>query len=391
MSHKDFGFWFCFHSFIMVSATIRSALRGAVTASLTIAGFGVLFLMYYKSVSPPKCHPLPAAGVPPAKHANQGVSVKQTLSLTQRELANKPLMLLWFWPDNKKFDLRDCERLFNIDGCQLTDDRSLYNKSQGVLVFHKAIHTNLSNLPATRAKFQRWIWFNMDSPTNTARIAGIEHLFNLTLTYRRDADIFAYWKMTLKKNTDEDFVLPEKSRLLCWIVDSNDLQKKSEERIAYYDKLVEHMWVDTFPSSSDAIKGDNYFQTISGCKFYLSFENSIHRDYITEVFSGPLAAGTVPIVLGPPRSNYEKFAPATSFIHVDDFSDAATLAQFLQSLDRDNKSYRKFFDWRKFYTVRRHPTEDKHKFAHSICQACHHLGLRKEYRAIPDLYKWFYN
>lgn len=377
----------------MGSVPICIALRATMTVILILAGLTVLFLMYYRSVPSPKCHPPPAHGLRLAKQANShnaSVAREQAHSPEVIVQEKKPLMLLWFWPENKRFDLQDCNTLFNIDSCVITDNRSLYSRAQGVLVFHRAIHDDLSNLPTSRTRFQRWIWFNMDSPTNTRRKADIEGLFNLTLSYRRDADIHVRWKLTFKKNTDGDFVLPKKERLLCWIVDSNDLHTKSGERYTYYRELVKHIKVDIFHSSSDVLKGENYFLTISSCKFYLSFEDSIHRDYITETFNGPLAAGTVPIVLGPPRKNYENFAPGTSFIHVNDFPDAATLAEFLLSLERDNKAYMRFFKWRQFYTARRHLTEEKQEFAHAICLACHYVGMNNEYRVVPDLKKWFF-
>ncbi|KAM3596437.1 uncharacterized protein V6R79_014400 [Siganus canaliculatus] len=176
-----------------------------------------------------------------------------------------------------------------MDSCHLTDDRPLLSRAQGVLLFHKAIQDDLSNLPSTaRARFQRWIWFNMDSPTNTRRIAGTQGLFNLTLSYRMDADISVRWKLILRKNTDDDFVLPDNKRLLCWIVDTRDPHTKSGEKYSYYRQLVKHIKVDVFHSSPGNLwKGDKYFQTISSCKFYLSLEDSIHRDYITEKFNGP--------------------------------------------------------------------------------------------------------
>ncbi|KAM9352852.1 4-galactosyl-N-acetylglucosaminide 3-alpha-L-fucosyltransferase 9-like [Symphorus nematophorus] len=356
--------------FIMAPTPNVHILQAVLTGILILAGLVVLFLMYYQSFTSPKCHP-------PAAHSGWSA---------------KPLLLLWFWPENKRFDFQDCKTLFNIDNCRLTDDRSLYSRARGVLVFHRAIQEDLSNLPTLpRGRFQRWIWFNMDSPNNTKVIDGIKGLFNLTLSYRHDADIHVRWKVTPKNKTDEDFVLPKKERLVCWIVDSKALQKRSGGGYNYYKELVKHIKVDVFDSSSEEfLNGENYFQTISSCKFYLSFEESIHKDYITEKFNAPLAAGTVPIALGPSRKNYEDFTPGSAFIHVNDFPEPAVLAGFLLKLDNDKEAYMRYFDWRQFYIARRHLIEEKYEFAHAICQACHYMGINKVYRVVPDVYKWFF-
>lgn len=369
----------------MASLAQFSVLRTSVTTILVLSALTVLFLMYYKSSPSQKCHPSPIHWAKLSKEASSddmsGVSpeVKQT---------SKPVLLLWFWPENKKFHLKSCEKFFQIDDCILTDDRTLESKAQGVLVFHRAISEDLSNLPTTRTKFQRWIWFNTDSPSHTQRIPGLQGLFNLTMTHRKDADIQIRWHVTARKSIHKEFVLPKKERLLCWIVD-NEAMNKSGDGYNYFIKLSKHIKVDIYDRSSDEVKGKSYFSVISGCKFYLSFENSIHRDYITETFTGPLAAGTVPIALGPTRRNYENFAPGSSFIHVNDFSDAQALAEFLLHLDKDNEAYMRYFDWWKFYYLRQQFNEEKHEFVNAICQACRYLGLRKEYRYVPDLYKWF--
>lgn len=344
---------------------------------LLLAGIIVLVLQYLQSSPAPTCHLPPAHSAQQTKQANSSAVEQQTY---------KPVMLLWFWPGNKRFDLQDCKTLFKIDNCQLTDDRSFYSRAHDVLVFHRAIQDDLSNLPTSpRPKFQRWIWFNADSPNHTRRIEGIQSLFNLTLTYRKDSDIQVRRLLTFK-NSDEEFVLPKKERLLCWFVDSDNLTTQSGEGYSYYRELINHMKVDVFHNST---KGENYFLTMSSCKFYLSFENSIHRDYITETFNSPLSVGTVPIVLGPPRRNYEDFAPGESFIHVNDFPTSLALAQFLLGLDKDQEAYMRYFHWRGYYTARLHLTEEKYEFAHAICQACRHVGIYKEYRVVPDLYKWF--
>ena len=54
-------------------------------------------------------------------------------------------------------------------------------------------------------------------------------------------------------------------------------------------------------------------------KFYLAFENSLCRDYVTEKFYNPLLYSTVPVVYS--GADYETIkAPRHSFIDVRNFS-----------------------------------------------------------------------
>lgn len=363
-----------------------SVLRTAMLVVLVLGAITVLFLMYFKSFPSKKCHPPPAHW---ARQAKQENSDDMSEVSPGNNKANKPMLLLWFWPEDKRFDLQDCKKFFKIDNCQLTDDRALTSKAHGVLIFHKAISKDLSNLPTVRTRFQRWIWFNMDTPTNTHRIPGIQSLFNLTMTYRKDSDIQVRWKVTARKSPNDSFVLPKKERLLCWIVDKEEMNNKSGESYKRFIGLSKHIEINLFEKSSDDVKGEKYFTTISSCKFYLSFESSIHQDYITEKFTGPLATRTVPVVLGPSRKNYENFAPGSSFIHVDDFPDSTSLVAQLQKLDKDKEAYMRFFDWWKFYTLGRPLADEKYEFLHAVCLSCRHLGLTREFRYVPDLYKWF--
>ena len=65
-------------------------------------------------------------------------------------------------------------------------------------------------------------------------------------------------------------------------------------------------------------------------KFYLAFENSNCVDYITEkFFVNGLQHNALPIVMGASKEAYERSAPQHSFIHVDDFSGPAHLAEYL--------------------------------------------------------------
>ncbi|XP_024234258.1 4-galactosyl-N-acetylglucosaminide 3-alpha-L-fucosyltransferase 9 [Oncorhynchus tshawytscha] len=371
---------------MLPSTFLTGPLRIILVGILGIGGFLTLFVMYYQSAPSQICPPQPAL-----PHHYSNPPENSSLSKKQPE-PDKPIMLLWFWPENRRFDFSDCTTFFNIDGCQLTDDRSLYNKADGVLIFHKSIKHDLSNLPPSpRPPFQKWIWYHVESPTNTIRIPGLENLFNLTLSYREDADIPVRWRLTARKGQGGDFVLPKKDKLVCWIVSNNNPATGTAVRDNYYRELVKHIKVDVYGKAfARFLRYEDYYSTLSSCKFYLSFENSVHRDYITEKLNGPLAAGTVPVVLGPPRQNYEDFVPGDSFIHVNDFPNAKALAEFLLKLDKDDEAYLRYFQWRRNLFAQQHLIQLSQEFIQSICYACDHVGKHKEYRVVHNIYKWYF-
>ncbi|XP_017157903.1 alpha-(1,3)-fucosyltransferase 9-like [Poecilia reticulata] len=112
---------------------------------------------------------------------------------------------------------------------------------------------------------------------------------------------------------------------------------------------------------------------------------TIHKDYITEKLYIPLSVGTVPVVLGTTRENYENFVQGDAFIHVDDFSSPKELADYLLLLDKNEELYLGYFKWRRHFKVNR-----AHFWAEHTCQACAYLRQHKEYRAFNNLNKWYW-
>ena len=66
-------------------------------------------------------------------------------------------------------------------------------------------------------------------------------------------------------------------------------------------------------------------------KFYLAFENSLCRDYVTEKFFNALLFSTVPIVYG--GADYEAIgAPPNSYIDVRNFTSGTVAIRFIQTI-----------------------------------------------------------
>ncbi|KAL3986468.1 4-galactosyl-N-acetylglucosaminide 3-alpha-L-fucosyltransferase [Sarotherodon galilaeus] len=356
----------------MASGPFTGVLRPLLFGILVLGCFLTLFVMYFKPYEGWLSGPLELV----SEHVKNLISTKRDKNAT--------IVLIWLWPFGSKFDLSVCSSLFEIDNCFLTADRNLYNKSHGVIIHHRDISGDLSNLPQLqRPLFQKWIWFNLESPTHSSKLSGIEKVFNLTLSYRLDSNIGAPYGSIVPAEGEENFVPPSKNKLVCWIVSHWNPQ---HVRVKYFNELQKHVKVHAYGRAFGKHISDNDFMpTITSCKFYLSFENSVHKDYITEKLFNPLSVGTVPVVLGPTRQNYEKIIQGDAFIHVDDFSSPKDLADYLLLLDKNEEMYLRYFEWKQHFKVKRF-----HFPAEYACLTCDYLRRHKEYKAFNDLDKWFW-
>ncbi|CAK8674522.1 unnamed protein product [Clavelina lepadiformis] len=179
-----------------------------------------------------------------------------------------------------------------------------------------------------------------------------------SLFLRRDSDFYRPYLASsqIKNNIRKyrDIHKKNKTRFGAWIVSNCGNTSGAKRRMDLYRNLTKvGLRIDVagrcFHRDLSPRRGTAaFFSMLHKYKFYFSFENSYHcRDYITEKFySHGLAAGTVPVVTGPRRENYEAVAPPYSFIHADDFDSPKALVEYLKYLDSNDTAYKEYFAWR---------------------------------------------
>ncbi|XP_041819977.1 4-galactosyl-N-acetylglucosaminide 3-alpha-L-fucosyltransferase 9-like [Chelmon rostratus] len=366
------------------SACQWTSLRQFVFSSLLVLGFVVLFCTYYNlEIKFPTFHTYMERGSHSCSTVNPDHNDTQMVQTAAVDTEPDTIVLIWMWPFGHKFNL-SC-RTFNIERCHLTDDKSLYHKAHGVIFHHRDIHGNLTSLPKeTRPWFQKWVWQNMESPANSDPIPEVNHFFNLTCNYRLDSNIpVPYGHLVPVTPEDESFKLPAKDKLVCWVVSN---WKPNYKRVQFYNEMKNHVMIHTYGREFDKdLTKQEYSKIVSSCKFYLSFENSIYKDYITEKLYRPMSLGTVPVVLGPSRQNYEDHIPGDSFIHVNDFSTPKELAERLIYLDQNNSKYMRYFNWRRRFKVKMSAFGREH-----ACKTCGYLQNHRGYQVFHNLNKWYW-
>jgi alpha-1,3-fucosyltransferase len=218
----------------------------------------------------------------------------------------------------------------------------------------------LKSLPFTysRKENQVYVYVNPEPPiqyTDNEILKDFYGFFNLTMTYRTDSDIHWPYGSVEKTSTDLPREIEKKnkkyakgkSKIAAWFV-SNCFSESHRE--GYVQELRKHIKVDVYgicgddPSLQCWDLDECYDMLESDYKFYLSFENSYCRDYVTEKFYEILSRNVVPVVLG--AANYSSLAPPGSYIDATRM-DPQSLAQLLLKIDRDDELYNQFFKWKR--------------------------------------------
>jgi alpha-1,3-fucosyltransferase len=239
-------------------------------------------------------------------------------------------------------------------------------------------------LPQKRLLHQRFVMYYEEPPTvlpDYVLKPLPPHYFNWTFTYRRSSDIHSNQYGDLRfiphsldrqikgKYEDEENLenfhginITGKSIMVAWFASHQN--PKGIPRDEYVRELQKYVRVDVYGKLGNftcPIAFLNYES--DACNeilkkdylFYLSFENSICPEYVTEKLFRPLRAGAVPILMG--GAHYSQYAPPHSYIKALDYKSPKELADYLVQLEKNRKLYARYFEWRKYFKVETVPND----------------------------------
>ncbi|XP_035020986.1 alpha-(1,3)-fucosyltransferase 7 [Hippoglossus stenolepis] len=308
-------------------------------------------------------------------------------NVSQRISQRNISILLWTWPFGRSYSLAGdkCLAMYNISRCFLTDNTAAFSTADVVVFHHQEISRGVSSLPLHlhRPASQHWVWMSMEPPVNNVNLAQFNGIFNWTMSYRRDADISIPYGQTIQGGDERSFQgAPNRSCLVSWVVSR---YKAHQARSGVYKSLKKYIPIEVNGRLTNKLLSDNnLLPTIAKCLFYLSFENSEVKDYISEkLWRNAFQAGAIPVVLGPSRATYEALAPPQSFIHVADYKSTADLAAYLKHVAHDRQIYESYFQWHHTHRIKTYTD-----WRERLCQICVKYPSLPANRVYQDLESW---
>ncbi|KAK2140466.1 hypothetical protein LSH36_1345g00032 [Paralvinella palmiformis] len=271
-----------------------------------------------------------------------------------------------------------------VNTCSLeTDRRFLINAT--AVVFH--IRNKMTPFPSHVNSRQLFVYFLREAPPATyGNSPRYRTRFNVTMTYRSDSDIpvpiSRYVKRTevTRRKYTLKYRLSDKTGYVVWLVSHCRTSSKREQ---YVSSLAKYIPVDVYGACGKYNCSTNIVCMTSferKYKFYLSFENSYCRDYVTEKYYKTLKYEIIPIVYG--RANYSKLGLPNSYVNILDYRSPKHLARHLKFLSRNETAYVTYFQTRRLWKS----VNVLGKAFCDLCELVHNESFRRIY---SDVHKWW--
>lgn len=268
-----------------------------------------------------------------------------------------------------------------LERFEVTYDKQRFGESN-LVVFHSNNMPDkgqLVSLSKSRPASQRWVYHTMESPRVTPDPGSLGELFNATWTYRSDSEFSAAYAtyIALRPEQKAEAVTVDfaegKTKPVAWMVSNCG----SQLRIDFVRRMQKYIDVDAYGRCSHLLgkklscSKSQERRCLKPYKFYLSFENALCKDYITEKYWEHLGEeNIVPVVMGGLEGDYKALGIPGSYIDVRNFKSVKELTDYLHYLDRNSTAFNEYFKWRQKY--------QKSPYHYPLCNFCRSYVLKPE-------------
>ncbi|CAH1773381.1 unnamed protein product [Owenia fusiformis] len=320
-------------------------------------------------------------------------------NITSRDI----IMLHWTQFHGRPYPMRHNEDLQTCfyKNCKIVSDKSLFNQSD-VVIFHVQDLPELLKhkhpLPTYHPPHQKWLLMTQEPKTRSGTRLPLfkYHLdgqINITSSYSYDDDITIPYGWTeplprpnqtviTQKIMETRTMLKQKRKLMVQLVSHCNTFSQREDMVNDMKKYVN---VDVYGKCGRPCRDDDRCLEDLGrvYKFYLAFENSDCKDYITEkVWENAFKNNMVPVIFGE-MTDFKRLLPPNSYININTFSSFKELSEYLNMLDQNNDKYEKYFEWKWTNNIRLRTK------SLTLCMICDYVNRNLGVNQIANLDHWF--
>ena len=343
---------------------------------------------------------------------NKNISLRDVIAFRENQTLK---ILLWtdfhrytsWWPYMMGDSL---DKTCGKHSCQFT-----YNKSEldtaDALLFDIFRIRNFT-LPEYHLPDQYWVlytheWLDYFSTANSMLREGF---FNISASYMKDSDIMIKYGECTPRTEDLlasvlNTTAVVQNKFALWLV--SDCRTLSRREF-YVAELLKHIHVDIFGKCNERIvhhtrtfgeaprigeaTPHEIASKMSRYKFYLAFEGTLCKEFITEKVFKVMVDNvmSIPVVRG--SGPYTGILPPGSYIDANDFISPFELAKFLKSVADNDTLYQSYFDYRRHYKCENYAARE-HVWPCSVCEGVirfkkhkkrKQLGMKELGRFMPN-------
>ena len=293
---------------------------------------------------------------------------------------------------------RELNDVFKFDGCEYSNcvfqycdgDGGYASRADVILFSYNSPYVYL-NLPSYVRQRQIWLAYSMESLAYgyLKWPSPIDH-FDGIVTYLQNSHLISlpFGFKTVKKVTSStpakvNYAQGKTKGAFTYVSNC----KTFYNRMQVIKDLSKSIDIDVFgdctgryPCASNA-DFDCKTRLHSQYHFYLAFEDSLCKEFITDQFWNSLKSDGyfIPVSLGGlSLEEYTRVAPPNSFLHLYNFSTVSHMGQYLQHLLTYSSSFNRYHQWRNNYTISTKPSK------HQACQFCKAINNPEKLKVAQD-------